>query len=83
MLSMIKVAINAYGTIGRRVADAIKLQKDMELLGIVKRTPDYMAQVAMQRGINIYASDQQTKVKLQQAGLKVEGTLDELLQLAG
>jgi len=79
---MIKVAINAYGTIGRRVADAIKLQKDMELLGIVKRTPDYMAQVAMQRGINIYASDQQTKVKLQQAGLKVEGTLDELLQLA-
>src|SRR5579884_898327 len=82
MLSMIKVAINAYGTIGRRVADAIKLQEDMELLGIVKRTPDYMAQVAMQRGINLYASDQQTKAKLQQAGLKVEGTLDDLLPLA-
>jgi len=82
MLHMIKVAINAYGTIGRRVADAVKLQTDMELLGVVKRTPDYLAHVAVQRGIKLYASDQQTKAKLQQAGLKVEGTLDDILDLS-
>ena len=43
---MIKVAINGYGTIGRRVADAVRLQKDMTVVGIVKAKPDYIAQEA-------------------------------------
>ena len=31
---MIHVAINGYGTIGRRVADAVMLQEDMNVVGI-------------------------------------------------
>lgn len=30
----VKVAINGYGVIGKRVADAVVLQDDMELAGI-------------------------------------------------
>jgi len=37
----VKIAINGYGTIGKRIADAIKLQNDMELIGVTKFTPDY------------------------------------------
>jgi len=33
---MIKVGINGYGTIGKRVAEAVTLQDDMEIVGIVK-----------------------------------------------
>ena len=30
----IKVAVNGYGVIGKRVADAVALQPDMELVGV-------------------------------------------------
>ena len=38
---MIKVGINGYGTIGKRVAEAVTLQNDMEIVGIVKTKPTY------------------------------------------
>ena len=31
---MIKVGINGYGTIGKRVAEAVTLQNDMKIVGI-------------------------------------------------
>ena len=34
---VVKVAINGYGTIGKRVADAIDAQDDMELLALQKQ----------------------------------------------
>ncbi len=33
---MIKVSVNGYGTIGKRVADATLKQPDMELVGVAK-----------------------------------------------
>lgn len=76
---MIRVCVNAYGTIGKRVADAVKAQPDMQLTGIVKRTPDFALQVAIRKGIPVYAPDEQTRNKLQASGAKVDGLLDELL----
>ena len=35
---MIKVGIVGYGTIGKRVADAVLLQNDMELTGVTANT---------------------------------------------
>jgi len=79
---MVKVAVNGYGVIGRRVADAVRLQKDMELVGIVKRTPDYRAFVAQRKGIPIYGPDAAGRKKLEDAGLKVAGVMDDLLRQA-
>lgn len=31
----IRVAVNGYGVIGKRVADAVALQSDMDLAGVV------------------------------------------------
>ena len=33
---VVKVAINGYGTIGKRVADAVDAQDDMEIVGVTK-----------------------------------------------
>lgn len=41
MPNKIKVAINGYGVIGKRVADAVRAQEDMELLGVSDVTTDY------------------------------------------
>lgn len=37
----IRVAINGYGTIGKRVADAVLLQPDMELVGVTAHSTNY------------------------------------------
>ena len=33
-----KIAVNGYGTIGKRVADAVRAQDDMEIIGIPKQS---------------------------------------------
>ena len=38
-----KIVINGYGTIGKRVADAVALQSDMELAGVAKTRPNFEA----------------------------------------
>jgi glyceraldehyde-3-phosphate dehydrogenase (NAD(P)) len=53
----VKVAINGYGTIGKRVADAVSLQEDMEVSGVVKTRPTYEARMAIENGYLLYAAN--------------------------
>ncbi|MCS7129187.1 MAG: type II glyceraldehyde-3-phosphate dehydrogenase [Candidatus Caldarchaeum sp.] len=76
---MIKVGVNGYGTIGRRVADAVCMQPDMKLAGVVKVTPDYKARQAVEKGHRLYCVDSAGVEKFRKAGIKVEGVLDDLL----
>ncbi len=75
---MVKVGINGYGTIGKRVADAVSLQNDMSVSGIVKTKPDYMAFVAS-RKYKIFVPDPKSKKLFDDAGIKVEGYLENLI----
>lgn len=75
----IKVAVNGYGVIGRRVADAVILQQDMELVGIADVSADIRVQMASSQGISVYASSAAAHNEMKQAGLKVLGAIDDLL----
>jgi glyceraldehyde-3-phosphate dehydrogenase (NAD(P)) len=77
---MIRVGVNGYGTIGRRVADAVKRQGDMELAGVTKTRPDYKSQMAEKKGIPLYAVDMKSLEAFRAAGANVKGTLNDLLQ---
>jgi glyceraldehyde-3-phosphate dehydrogenase (NAD(P)) len=77
-----KIAINGYGTIGKRVADAINAQPDMEIIGATKTRPTFEAKLANLRGIPLYAAAKDFVKRFDDAGLKVEGTLDDLLPQA-
>ncbi len=77
---MIKVGINGYGTIGRRVADAVRKQKDMELVGVTAVHPHYKYGVARDKGIDLYALDMKSLEAFNAAGYTVKGTLNDLLQ---
>ncbi len=77
-----RIAINGYGTIGKRVADAVALQDDMKLVGVVKTKPNFEAKMAARKGYPLYASDKEALGKLQKAGLKALGTLEDLLKEA-
>ena len=75
----IRVAVNGYGVIGKRVADAITLQDDMTLVGIADVGSDYRIRVAVERGYPVYASSREARPAMEAAGIPLAGTLDDLL----
>ena len=54
---MIRVGIVGYGTIGKRLADAVRSQPDMSVAGVAKRSPGSGAMLANRRGYSLYAAD--------------------------
>ena len=79
---MIKVAINGYGTIGKRVADAVAAQKDMQVIGVSKTRPNAEAFVAKQRGFPLYIADISKKEAFEKAGLTVAGSVEDMCKAA-
>jgi glyceraldehyde-3-phosphate dehydrogenase (NAD(P)) len=79
---MIKVAINGYGTIGKRVADAVAAQKDMKIIGVSKTKPSAEAFIAMQRGYPLFIADMAKKAAFDKAKIPVVGTVDDMLKQA-
>ncbi len=75
---MIKVCVNGYGTIGRRVADAVRMQKDMSVVGIVKTKPDYVAEDAA-RTFKVFADTKENSKKFEDAGIECEGSIEDIL----
>jgi glyceraldehyde-3-phosphate dehydrogenase (NAD(P)) len=75
----IRVALNGYGVIGKRVADAVACQDDMELAGIAEIATDWRLRVAARKGFKLFASLESSLDTMRQAGFEVAGTLDTLL----
>ncbi|MDE1821139.1 MAG: type II glyceraldehyde-3-phosphate dehydrogenase [Euryarchaeota archaeon] len=76
----LKVAVNGYGTIGKRVADAIHLQKDMTLVGVAKTRPGFEGRRAVEKGFKLFVAGDGTKEEFERAGISVAGNLLDLLQ---
>jgi glyceraldehyde-3-phosphate dehydrogenase (NAD(P)) len=79
MNEKIRVAVNGYGVIGKRVADAVRKQPDMELVGVGDVVTDYRVKAAVTKEIPVYASVGDKAEEMREAGIPVAGTLDDLL----
>lgn len=77
---MIKVGINGYGTIGKRVADAVAMQKDMKLIGVTAHSYSFNTEVAREKGYKIFTTGEDNDLKLN--GIKPDGDISNLLQEA-
>jgi len=75
---MIHVGVNGYGTIGKRVADAVGAQPDMAVAGVAKTSPNFEAGVAADRGYRLYAPAERTGA-FREAGFDVAGTVDDMI----
>jgi glyceraldehyde-3-phosphate dehydrogenase (NAD(P)) len=75
---MIRVGVVGYGTIGKRVADAVRLQPDMRLAGVAKTSPNYEARVAIDREYPLYVAGDGADA-FRDAGVPVAGDLDDLV----
>ena len=75
----IRVGVNGYGVIGKRVADAVALQDDMQLVGVTDVGFGYRVKVAAERGYPIFASLSDRRPEMEAGGIPVVGTLSDLL----
>ncbi|AGB33405.1 glyceraldehyde-3-phosphate dehydrogenase [Natrinema pellirubrum DSM 15624] len=76
---MQQVAINGYGTIGKRVADAVRQQPDMEVLGVAKTRPNFEAETAVEKGFPLYAAVEEREHLFDEAGLEIAGPVEDLV----
>lgn len=74
-----RVAVNGYGVIGKRVADAVAHQDDMELAGVADVSVDWRPRMATQKGFRLYGATEDHVEAMRTAGLDVAGNLDDLL----
>ena len=82
---MIDVLVNGVGTIGKRVAEAVDRQEDMNLYGV----SDVSASIGLRTALSeegdleetdLYASTPEGRSRLREDGLEVEGILEENLE---
>lgn len=77
--SRIRVGVNGYGVIGKRVADAVAAQDDMVLSGVADITADWRLKMAARKDYVLYASTEDRAAPMREAGFDLNGTLDDLL----
>ncbi|EFW92006.1 glyceraldehyde-3-phosphate dehydrogenase [Haladaptatus paucihalophilus DX253] len=79
---MLQVGINGYGTIGKRVADAVRAQPDMEVVGVAKTRPNFEAEGAVENGYPLYAAIEERAGRFDDAGIELAGMVEELVEAA-
>lgn len=76
-----KVAVNGYGTIGKRIADAVMKSSDFKLVGVTKYNFDYSVVLAQHRGIKVFVPREKI-TEFKERGVEPEGTVEELVNEA-
>lgn len=77
---MKNIGVIGYGVIGKRVADAINLQDDMNLVGVCDIISDWRIQNAVRKEYDIYAATQEAADKMKSESIPVKGNMQELLK---
>ncbi|WP_309604372.1 type II glyceraldehyde-3-phosphate dehydrogenase [Phenylobacterium sp.] len=75
----IGVAVNGYGVIGKRVADAVGAQGDMRLVGVADIATDWRTRVLQPKGVPLFAGTAEAREALRAAGVPSAGGLEDLL----
>lgn len=81
-MKKIKVAVNGYGVIGKRVADAVQLQDDMELIGVCDLVSDWRIKIALRKNYPVYAFDGNFQNRMIENAIAVKGTLADLINIS-
>ena len=75
----IRVAVNGYGVIGKRVADAVRAMPDMVLVGVADVIGDWRIRAAVGQDIAVFAATEWADASMRTAGVPVAGSVGDLL----
>jgi glyceraldehyde-3-phosphate dehydrogenase (NAD(P)) len=79
-IQKVRAAVNGYGVIGKRIADAVATQDDMELIGVADVVSDWRIKIAVEKGYPVFGSTPEAVAQMRAAGIPVAGDLDDLLR---
>ncbi|MEM0271728.1 MAG: type II glyceraldehyde-3-phosphate dehydrogenase [Thermoprotei archaeon] len=80
-MAKLRVCVNGYGTIGKRVAEALSLQADMVVEGVVKTKADYSCELIREKGYPLYAASKESLESFKKANIDVEGLAEDLFKM--
>ena len=75
----VRVGVNGYGVIGKRVAAAVAQQSDMAITGVSDVVKDWRAHMVTRNGFRLFGATAEHGATMRDGGLEVTGTLDDLL----
>ncbi len=78
-MKTIRVAVNGYGVIGKRVADAVALQDDMELTGVCDVATDWRIRMSLSKGFSLYVPNEAINQTMKDAEINTTGLLQDLI----
>ena len=80
-MGKIKVGVAGYGVIGQRLADGVKRQEDMELIGIVDVAPNLSIRALYdsKNPYDLYVVDDSMKKVFIEEGIPVKGNFNDIL----
>src|SRR5712692_4118303 len=67
----VRVGVNGFGVIGKRVAEAVSKQKDMKLVGVSDVVGDYRVKMGMKKNYPIYCSVPEKVSDMKKQGVEV------------
>jgi glyceraldehyde-3-phosphate dehydrogenase (NAD(P)) len=79
MMTKINIALVGYGSQGRRIAEAVSLQPDIQLVGIGLKEPDLSTSMAFKKGFPIYVMDSKDVPKFHESKIDEQGLFSDLL----
>jgi glyceraldehyde-3-phosphate dehydrogenase (NAD(P)) len=78
---MLKVCINGYGTIGKRVADVLINHPKIRVTGVCKYTPDADARLAKIKDLPLFTVKEK-RPDFENAGIELNGSLEDVLEIS-
>jgi glyceraldehyde-3-phosphate dehydrogenase (NAD(P)) len=82
MAQITKIGLVGYGVIGRRVAEAVRRQDDMDLIGVADVAADWRVKQAAIHGFRMFAATPEAEAPMRAGGLDLAGSLEDLVRAA-
>ena len=79
MVVLVRVFINGYGNIGRRLASSLVLDKEIQLVGVAKYSIDDKVKEAMENRYDVYVPRKMIG-NFKEQGYNVTGSIDEAVE---
>lgn len=79
MIVLVRVFINGYGNIGRRLASALAVDKEIQLVGVAKYSIDDKVKEALENHYDVYVPKEAVE-NFKERGYKVMGSIEEAVE---
>ena len=79
MIVLVRIFVNGYGNIGRRLASSLAVDKEIQLVGVAKYSIDDKVKEALENRYDVYVPKEALD-NFKEKGYKVAGSIEEAVE---